>query len=100
MATSDVAAETSERKIRYAVVGLGYISQIAILPAFGHATEYSTLTALVSSDQEKLKKLSRKYRVKRTYTYEEYVLCPRQKLASVLTPAWKFPKSPFACHNS
>ena len=31
MATSDVAAETSERKIRYAVVGLGYISQIAIV---------------------------------------------------------------------
>jgi len=30
MATSDVAAETSERKIRYAV-GLGYISQIAIV---------------------------------------------------------------------
>jgi predicted dehydrogenase len=35
-------------KVRYAVVGLGYIAQIAVLPAFAHATENSELTALVS----------------------------------------------------
>lgn len=72
MASSEAAAGTTERKIRYAVVGLGYISQIAILPAFAHASENSTLAALVSSDREKLKKLSRKYKVSRTYTYEQY----------------------------
>lgn len=75
MASSEVAAGTSERKIRYAVVGLGYISQIAILPAFAHASENSTLAALVSNDQEKLKKLSRKYKVSRTYTYDQYGEC-------------------------
>lgn len=64
-----------KRKIRYAVVGLGYISQIAILPAFKHATENSELTALVSSDPEKLKKLSRKYRVPNKYSYEQYGDC-------------------------
>ncbi|HEU5411963.1 MAG TPA: Gfo/Idh/MocA family oxidoreductase [Candidatus Acidoferrales bacterium] len=63
------------RKIRYAVVGLGYISQIAVLPAFEHARENSELTALVSSDAEKLKKLGRKYGIENTYTYEQYGDC-------------------------
>jgi len=35
------------RKIRYAVVGLGHISQVAMLPGFQHA-ENSELVALVS----------------------------------------------------
>jgi glucose-fructose oxidoreductase len=62
-------------KIRYAVVGLGYISQIAVLPAFAHARSNSVVTALVSSDTKKLKTLSRKYGVKKTYTYEQYADC-------------------------
>ena len=37
----------SERKVRYAVVGLGHIAQVAVLPAFAHARENSELTALV-----------------------------------------------------
>ena len=60
------------RKIRYAVVGLGYISQIAVLPAFAHARSNSTLTALVSSDPAKLRAMSKKYGVKHTYSYEQY----------------------------
>ena len=63
------------RKIRYAVVGLGYISQVAVLPAFEHAQTNSTLTALVSSDPKKLKSLSRKYGVKHAYSYEQYADC-------------------------
>jgi len=63
------------RKARYAVVGLGYISQIAVLPAFAHARENSELAALVSGDPEKLKRLSAKYNVKRTYSYEQYSDC-------------------------
>jgi predicted dehydrogenase len=61
-----------KRKIRYAVVGLGYISQIAVLPAFAHAAKNSELTALVSDDPEKLKKLGRKYGVERLHHYDEY----------------------------
>ena len=62
-------------KVRYAVVGLGYIAQIAVLPAFAHATENSELRALVSGDPGKLKELSRKYDVQNTYTYERYSDC-------------------------
>ena len=36
-------------KIRYAVVGLGGIAQMAVLPAFKHA-ENSELAAIVSED--------------------------------------------------
>jgi glucose-fructose oxidoreductase len=63
------------KKTRYGVVGLGYISQIAVLPAFAHAKENSELAALVSSDPQKLKTLSRKYKVQHTYSYEQYSEC-------------------------
>jgi len=35
------ARSGSKKKVRYAVVGLGFISQIAMLPAFAHARENS-----------------------------------------------------------
>ena len=62
-------------KVRYAVVGLGYIAQIAVLPAFRHAHENSELVALVSGDEEKRKKLATKYKVNKTYGYERYADC-------------------------
>ncbi|MDZ4678533.1 MAG: Gfo/Idh/MocA family oxidoreductase [Oligoflexia bacterium] len=65
-----------KNKIRYAVVGLGHISQVAVLPAFKHAKN-SELVALISSDPVKLKKLSKKYHVKHTYSYEQYDDCLR-----------------------
>jgi predicted dehydrogenase len=65
----------NKRKIRYAVVGLGYISQVAVLPAFEHARSTSRLTALVSGDANKLRTLSRKYGVKHAYSYEQYADC-------------------------
>ena len=66
---------STHRKIRYAVVGLGYISQVAVLPAFKNAQENSELVALVSSDATKLKKIAKKYNVKKTYSYEQYCDC-------------------------
>jgi predicted dehydrogenase len=65
----------SGRKIRYAVVGLGYISQVAVLPAFANAHENSELVALVSGDPRKLDKLGKKYRVKNKYSYDQYADC-------------------------
>jgi glucose-fructose oxidoreductase len=56
------------------VVGLGYIAQIAVLPAFSKATN-SELVALVSDDQIKLDKLSKKYKVPLTYSYRDYDEC-------------------------
>jgi predicted dehydrogenase len=73
--TRHATGHSKKQKIRYAVVGLGYISQTAMLPAFAHAGENSELTALVSSDPKKLKALSRKYRVEKTYSYEQYGDC-------------------------
>jgi len=59
-------------KVRYAVVGLGHIAQIAALPAFAHARKNSELRALVSDDVTKRKTLGRKYRVSHLATYDEY----------------------------
>jgi len=64
-----------KRKIRYAVVGLGYISQIAVLPAFANAKRNSELAALISDDPVKLKELGKKYRVDSLYSYEDYEAC-------------------------
>ncbi|HYC35465.1 MAG TPA: Gfo/Idh/MocA family oxidoreductase [Usitatibacter sp.] len=59
------------RTIRYAVVGQGYISQAAVLPAFEHARRNSELVALVSGDATKRRALARRYGVP-AYGYEEY----------------------------
>src|SRR6185436_2434890 len=61
--------------VRYAVVGLGHIAQVAVLPAFAHAGRNSRVTALVSGDPKKLKSLAAKYRVQGTYSYDEYDAC-------------------------
>ncbi len=58
------------RKIRYAVVGLGYIAQVAVLPAFAHAKKNSVLAALISDDPKKLKELGGKYGINGLYSYE------------------------------
>ncbi|WNM56631.1 Gfo/Idh/MocA family protein [Candidatus Nitrospira allomarina] len=63
------------RKIRYAVVGLGYIAQVAVLPAFGHAKKNSALAALISDDPKKLKELGKKYGINGLYSYEQYEEC-------------------------
>jgi glucose-fructose oxidoreductase len=57
--------------VRYAVIGLGHIAQAAVLPAFKHAKRNSTLVALVSGEQKKLKQLSRRYGVQRTCGYDD-----------------------------
>ncbi len=59
-------------RIRYAVVGLGYISQVAMLPAFAAARKNSVLTALVSGQREKLNELGAKYGVDARWTYDRY----------------------------
>jgi predicted dehydrogenase len=63
--------DSKKSLVRYAVVGLGYIAQGAILPAFRHARGTSRLVAIVSGDEEKRAELSRRYRVP-AYGYEEY----------------------------
>jgi predicted dehydrogenase len=66
------------KRIRYAVVGLGHIAQVAVLPAFAHAASSSQLTALVSGDRKKSKTLSQRYEVPHIYSYEQYDECLRE----------------------
>src|SRR5579872_6018450 len=63
---------SNDGRVRYAVVGLGHIAQVAVLPAFRHAAENSELAALVSGDPKKLKKLGKKYGVSNTCSYDEF----------------------------
>src|SRR5688572_23698436 len=64
--------------VRYAVVGLGHIAQVAMLPAFAHARRNSKLVALVSDDARKRRELARRYRVAATYSYDEFEECLEQ----------------------
>jgi predicted dehydrogenase len=60
------------RRVRYAVVGQGYISQVAVLPSFANARRNSELAALFSDDTEKLRKLGRKYGVDHLFGYDQF----------------------------
>src|SRR5579864_9026585 len=61
----------SNGRVRYAVVGLGHIAQVAVLPAFKSASN-SELLALVSGDQKKLSTLGKKYSLDHLYSYQDY----------------------------
>ena len=61
-------------KVGFAVVGLGTIAQTSVLPAFRHAKQ-AKLVALVSRDKRKAEKLARKFKVKTSYSAEEFASC-------------------------
>ncbi len=60
----------AQGKIRYAVVGGGWISQGAFMPGVGQ-TDNSVITALVTGDPIKADKLAELYNIK-SYRYEEF----------------------------
>lgn len=79
------------KKIRYAIVGVGDIAQEAMMPGVAH-TGNSEITALVTSDPEKARKVGEQYQVSDTYTYEQF----NEMLASgkvdaiyLATPNWR-----------
>ncbi len=59
------------KKIRYAVVGLGWISQEVVLPAFAN-TVNSELSALVTGNSEKASELGAAYKVPQSVSYDDY----------------------------
>jgi predicted dehydrogenase len=61
----------SGKKIRYAVVGLDHLSQVAVLPGFKKA-QNSELVAIVSGDAEKRRKIGKKYGLEQVYSYDDY----------------------------
>ncbi len=70
------------KAVRYAVVGLGHIAQVAVLPGFKNPKN-SELVALVSADPEKQQKLAQQYNVERVYSYERYDECLSQGIDAV-----------------
>jgi predicted dehydrogenase len=62
------------KRVGYAVVGLGGISQRAVLPAFRHSKK-AKLIAVVSGDLRKAKRLAVKFGAGACYTYDEYAQC-------------------------
>ncbi|MBB2962164.1 Gfo/Idh/MocA family protein [Methylobacterium sp. R2-1] len=62
---------TSGKKVRYAVVALGDISQEAMLPGVAH-TGNSEVTAFVTGDSEKARRVGEQYGVTATYGYEQF----------------------------
>jgi predicted dehydrogenase len=80
-----------EKKIRYAIVGLGDIAQEDMMPGVQH-TGNSVTTALITSDPLKAKVLGEKYDVNNTFSYEQF----EQALGSgsfdaiyLATPNWR-----------
>ena len=67
----------ARRSIRYAVVGLGHIAQVAVLPAFAHARN-SELVAVVSDDRTKRREMAKRYGLEQAFTYEEFDDCLRE----------------------
>lgn len=76
------------KKVGYAVIGLGGISQVAVLPAFAHS-ENAELVAVVSGDKAKAEKLGADFRAQQAYSYEEYAGClhnPHVEAVYIATP--------------
>lgn len=61
-------------KVGYAVVGLGKISQRAVLPAFRHSRK-AKLVAVVSGDPKKARLLAASFGASEWYTYDDYHRC-------------------------
>ncbi len=76
------------KKVGYAVIGLGGISQVAVLPAFAHS-ENAELVAVVSGDKAKAEKFARDFKAQSAYTYKEYAEClknPEVEAVYIATP--------------
>jgi predicted dehydrogenase len=79
------------RKIRYAIVGVGDIAQEAMMPGVAH-TGNSEITALVTSDSEKARKVGEQYEVTDTYGYEQFddmLASGKVDAIYLATPNWR-----------
>jgi len=79
---------TARGRVGYAVIGLGHISQRAVLPGFRKAKK-SKLVALVSGDAKKARSLAAKFGACQTHTYDSFDEClrdPRVEAVYIATP--------------
>src|ERR1700744_2263372 len=91
MGIKELIGMETDRKVRYAIVGLGDIAQEDMMPGVEH-TGNSEITALVTSDALKAEELGKKYDVDATFTYDQFT----EVLASgtfdaiyLATPNWR-----------
>src|SRR6202012_5346095 len=91
MGIKELIGIESDRKVRYAIVGLGDIAQEDMMPGVEH-TGNSQMTALITSDPVKASELGKKYNVEATFSYEQF----NDALASgtfdaiyLATPNWR-----------
>jgi predicted dehydrogenase len=78
----------TEKKVGFAVIGLGAISRMAVLPAFRHA-KHARLVALVSRDRKKASSWAKKFRAESTYSTDELTAClsnPHVEAVYIATP--------------
>jgi predicted dehydrogenase len=65
---------TNSKRVGYAIVGLGNISQRAVLPAFRNSKK-AKLVAVVSGDLKKARRLAGRFGASDAYTYDDYDRC-------------------------
>ena len=78
----------SAKRIGYAVVGLGSISQVAVLPAFAHSKK-AKLVAVVSGDKKKAQKFAQDFHASQACIYDELSQClenPQVDAVYIATP--------------
>lgn len=91
MSVSVSLRSESNRKVRYAAVGLGDITQEALLPGI-EQTGNSVLTALVTGDPTKARALSDRYGVSDTYGYDRFDAMLASGIVDAIylaTPNWQ-----------
>jgi predicted dehydrogenase len=64
----------ASKRVGYAVVGLGSISEVAVLPAFQNCKK-SKLVAVVSHNKKRAQQLGAKFGVDNCYAYEDFDAC-------------------------
>jgi predicted dehydrogenase len=73
----------SGKRVGYAVVGLGGISQVAVLPAFAHSKK-ANLVAVVSGDKKKATKYAQEFGASQACTYDEFSQCLENPLVDAV----------------
>jgi glucose-fructose oxidoreductase len=73
----------SGKRIGYALVGLGSISQVAVLPAFAHSKK-AKLIAVVSGNKKKAEKFAQDFNASQACSYAEFSQCLENPLVDAV----------------
>jgi predicted dehydrogenase len=79
----------ARNRVGFAVVGLGGIAKVAVLPSFA-ACKNAKLVAVVSRDRKKARRMAREFDASSSYTNDEYAAClanPEVSAVYIATPS-------------